>query len=196
MRCEWSDIVVNKITGSPRDGDVQGERLAAGDEIGRVWSDPDKYNRKPTGIVSVGGDLYLAVQDLNKDEESGHIFNEAPAATIYKSTDKGRTWTAGPDAPMFDNHRFTTVMFLDYGKDGADNVFDDYVYAYGMDIRGGKASASSASREATKALRLSPSWKCIIRTRPSGGRNAGQRNTNQPTRREGAWAWGILTDWI
>ncbi|MCC3375673.1 DUF4185 domain-containing protein [Cohnella sp. REN36] len=130
---EFADIVVNRITGSPWDGSLDGERLAAGDAVGRVWSDPARYNRKPTGIVSVNGVLYLAVQDLNKDEASGDIFNEAPAATIYKSTDKGRTWTAGPDAPMFRDHAFTTIMFLDYGRDGADNRFDDYVYAYGLD---------------------------------------------------------------
>jgi hypothetical protein len=34
---------------------------------------------------------------------------------------------------MFDDHVFTTVMFLDYGRDGADNIFDSYVYAYGLD---------------------------------------------------------------
>ncbi len=130
---EWSDIVMNKITGSPWNNDVEGERLAAGDEIGRIWGDPERYNRKPTGIVAVGGDLYLGVQDLNKDEASGHIFNEAPAASIYKSTDKGKTWTAGAQSPMFKDHTFTTVMFLDYGQEGADNTFDDYVYAYGLD---------------------------------------------------------------
>ncbi len=130
---DWADIVVNRMTGSPRTKDLDGERLAAGDEVGRVWSDPVRYNRKPTGMVSVGGVLYLAVQDLNKDDSQGDIFNEAPAAAIYRSTDKGRTWSAGPQAPMFNDHQFTTVMFLDYGKDGANNTFDDYVYAYGLD---------------------------------------------------------------
>lgn len=130
---EWADVVVSKMTGSPWDKNLDGERLVAGDGVGKVWSNPDLYNRKPTGMVSVDGDLYLAVQDLNRDDSNGDIFNEVPAASIYKSTDKGKTWTAGPDAPMFKDHTFTTVMFLDYGKDGANNAFDDYVYAYGMD---------------------------------------------------------------
>nr|AYQ73474.1 DUF4185 domain-containing protein [Cohnella candidum] len=130
---EFSDIVVNKITGSPWTQNLDGERLAAGDGVSQVWSDPALYNRKPTGMVSVNGDLYLAVQDLSKDDKTGDIFNEVPAATILKSTDKGKNWKVGPNAPMFKDHVFTTVMFLDYGKDGANNTFDDYVYAYGMD---------------------------------------------------------------
>lgn len=130
---ERGDVVVNKITGSPWDGSLDGERLAGGADVAKVWSDPARFNRKPTGMVSVGGDLYLAVQDLNMDGASGDIFNDAPAASIYKSTDKGKTWTAAGDTPMFKDHLFTTIMFLDYGKDGANNTFDDYVYAYGMD---------------------------------------------------------------
>lgn len=130
---EWADIVSNRITGTPNDQSLNGERLAEGDKVARVWTDPARYNRKPTGIVSVDGTLYLAVQDLNKDDSGGDIFNEAPAASIYKSTDKGKTWTPGGDSPMFKDHAFTTIMFLDYGKDGANNTFDDYVYAYGMD---------------------------------------------------------------
>jgi hypothetical protein len=129
---EWSDIVMNKVSGTPSEDNITGVRLAAGDEIGRVWSDPAKYNRKPTGMISVDGDLYLAVQDLNKTE-GADIFNDAPAAAIYKSADKGRTWTYPGSTPMFKDHVFTTVMFLDYGKDSRDNTFDDYVYAYGLD---------------------------------------------------------------
>lgn len=132
LLAEWSDIVVNKLTGTPWEDNIEGQRLAAGEEVGRVWSDPAKYNRKPTGMVSVNGDLYLAVQDLNKTE-GADIFNDAPAASIYKSADKGKTWTHPNETPMFKDHIFTTVIFLDYGKDGADNTFDDYVYAYGLD---------------------------------------------------------------
>lgn len=80
-------------------------------------------------MVCVDGVLYLAVQDLCKAKFG--IFDEAPAASIYKSTDKGRTWT-GTDEPMFSDYVFTTIMFLDYGKN-SENCPDDYVYAYGLD---------------------------------------------------------------
>ncbi|TLS49522.1 DUF4185 domain-containing protein [Paenibacillus antri] len=128
----WADIVVNRIDGHPASDDLSGERLAAGEQVGKVWSDPEKYNKKPTGMASVDGDLYLAVQDLNK-QQGAPAFNDAPAATILKSTDKGKTWTFDPSKPMFDDYTFTTIMFLDYGKDGSNNTFDDYVYAYGLD---------------------------------------------------------------
>jgi hypothetical protein len=132
LNAPWSDIVVNKITGHPATNDVAGIRLAAGDEVGQVWNDPSEYNRKPTGLISVEGDLYLAVQDLNKGG-GWRAFNDAPSATILKSTDKGKTWTWDHTKPMFDNHVFTTIMFLDYGKDSENNIFDEYVYAYGLD---------------------------------------------------------------
>lgn len=128
----WADMVVSRVKGHPNEGNLEGERLATGAVIGQVWSDPSKYNKKPTGMVSVNGDLYLAVEDLNK-EPGDKTFNDVPASTILKSTDKGQTWTWDRDEPMFDDYVFTTVMFLDYGKDGENNTFDDYVYAYGLD---------------------------------------------------------------
>ncbi len=119
-----TDIAVNRISGTP--GNLKGETIARSDDIGQIWNDPDHYNRKPTGMACVDGDLYLAVQDLSKD------FNDVPSATIVKSTDKGKTWTWDKSGPMFDDHTFTTIMFLDYGKD-YENAIDDYVYAYGLD---------------------------------------------------------------
>lgn len=120
----WFDIGVARISGMP--GNLFGAQLARGDEVGRIWGNPADYYRKPTGMVCVDGALYLAVQDLRKGS-----LNEAPSATIVKSTDKGRTWTGTAQA-MFTNHRFTTVMFLDYGKDNVDSP-DGFVYAYGLD---------------------------------------------------------------
>ena len=125
----WQDIVTGRVRGTPWDNSLSGINLASGDDVAKVWSDPDRYNRKPTGMVCVDGVLYLAVQDLCKAKFG--IVDEAPAASIYKSTDKGRTWT-GTDEPMFSDYVFTTVMFLDYGKN-SENCPDDYVYAYGMD---------------------------------------------------------------
>lgn len=116
------DIGVAKISGDP--GGLRGEQLAEGDQVGKVWN--ADHTRKPTGMACVDGTLYLAVQDLAMD------FNDAPSATVAKSTDLGRTWTFDKGAPMFDGGAFTTVMFLDYGKDYAESP-DGYVYAYGLD---------------------------------------------------------------
>ncbi len=132
MGAQMADVVVNRIDGNPDAQNVKGIRLASGDQVSQVWSDPAKYNRKPTGMISVGGVLYLAVQDL-RSERGAVTFNDVPAATIVKSTDKGKSWTWHKAKPMFDHYLFTTIMFLDYGKDSANNTFDGYVYAYGLD---------------------------------------------------------------
>lgn len=128
----WSDILVNRVDGCPQAG-LTGERLSDGDAVAPVW-DPAAFNRKPTGMVAVDGDgdgrdeLYLAVQDLRRPDAGGG-FDEAPMATIVRSDDRGRTWT-WPAAPMFHDHVFTTVMFLDLGQS---NGGSPWVYAYGID---------------------------------------------------------------
>lgn len=144
---QWSDIVVNRIDGTPEQG-LTGERLAAGREVAHVWTDPELYNCKPTGMIAVDGnddgrdELYLAVQDL-RCGSGPDTFNIAPAAGIVRSADYGRTWS-GPAEPMF-AERFTTVMFADLGRSNSQaQVLRDllpeaatdpaeYVYAYGLD---------------------------------------------------------------
>lgn len=124
---EFSDIVVNRITGSPTDEDgLEGEALALGDAVGQVWSGED-FTRKPTGMLCVDGSIYLAVQDLRLD------FNEAPAATIARSDDHGATWSWDESAPMFSDGVFTTVWFADYGKESERAPDPGYAYAYGLD---------------------------------------------------------------
>ncbi|QTX03392.1 DUF4185 domain-containing protein [Agromyces archimandritae] len=123
---EVFDIAVNRVTGSPdEEGELDGEFLAGGDAVGQVWSG-EGFTRKPTGMLCVGGSIYLAVQDLRLD------FNEAPAATIARSDDGGRTWVWDRSMPMFDEHEFTTVFFLDAGQ-GNEHAPDGYAYAYGLD---------------------------------------------------------------
>jgi hypothetical protein len=137
----FEDIVVNRVVGDVASG-LTGERLAAGRAVSPIWGDPALVNAKPTGIVAVDGDgdgrdeLYLAVQDL-PGVSSPEAFDRAPAASIVRSDDRGRTWVA-TRAPMFTDHVFTTVMFLDFGRsNGGSRALgpDDapYVYAYGLD---------------------------------------------------------------
>lgn len=129
LSSEWCDIVVNRIAG-PIDC-LSGERLTGPEGVGSVFADPEHYNRKPTGMVCVDGNLYLAVQNLNKDPDQ-YGFDDVPCATICYSDDKGKTWLWDMSKPMFDDYRFTTIMFLDYGKN-SENCPDDFVYAYGLD---------------------------------------------------------------
>ena len=129
LSSRWCDIVVNRIDGEI--GALSGVRLTGQEGVGSVFADPAHYNRKPTGMVCVDGVLYLAVQNLNKDP-GAFGFDDVPCATICRSEDKGRTWAWERTRPMFDGYRFTTVMFLDYGKNH-ENCPDAFVYAYGMD---------------------------------------------------------------
>ena len=133
------DLVANRITGTPPDS-LAGTRLAASDAICPVWSDPARYNRKPTGMLAIDGngdgadELYLAVQDLRYGDGA---FDDAAAASIATSTDHGRTWTH-TDAPMFTDHVFTTVFFLDFGRSSEHRSVlgepdSGYAYAYGLD---------------------------------------------------------------
>jgi hypothetical protein len=119
----FADIAVSQVRGQVPQ--LTGQTLATGDAVGSIWSGAG-YNRKPTGMVCVGGTIYLAVQDLALN------FNDVPAATILKSTDHGRTWTWDHSRPMFDHHVFTTVFFADFGR-GSGWAPDRYVYAYGLD---------------------------------------------------------------
>jgi hypothetical protein len=130
----FKDIVVNRIDGTPETG-LTGVKLAEADQVGTIWADPTQYNRKPTGMVSVDGVLYLAVQDL---KSGTNAFDDVPNASISRSDDHGRTWKKTAKA-MFTDHRFTTIMFLDFGKDSRNATYalgprdGAYVYAYGLD---------------------------------------------------------------
>jgi hypothetical protein len=115
----FADIVVNRITGSPYSNNVAGTALTS--NISQIWTSGGGYNRKPTGMIIVDGNLYCAVQDLASN------FDNVFAATICKSTDHGATWIWDTSAPMFNNYVFTTIMFLDYGRNNVDCPDDSYV---------------------------------------------------------------------
>lgn len=125
------DMAVSRISGVPPA--LSGKTIAT--DVGSNWSGPH-YNRKPTGMLCIQGAIYLAFQNL----DSSH-FDDAPAASIVKSTDHGLTWTWEKARPMFGtpdlpqgplDHLFTTIFFADFGKD-SQNAIDKYVYAYGLD---------------------------------------------------------------
>lgn len=124
-------MAIGRIAGGPPK--LSGTFLAG--DVGENYSG-SPYTDKPTGMVCVDGNIYLAYQNLNE-----RTFEDAPAASIIESTNHGSTWSANPATPMFGtpgntsdpkSYLFTTVFFLDFGKNYA-NAIDQYVYAYGLD---------------------------------------------------------------
>lgn len=126
-------MAVGVISGRPADANLTGSFVAG--DVGNNYSG-SPYTDKPTGMLCVGGAIYLAYQNLNES-----TFDDAPAASIVESTDHGVTWSANPSTPMFGtpgntsdptSYLFTTIFFLDFGEN-YNNAIDTYVYAYGLD---------------------------------------------------------------
>jgi hypothetical protein len=145
------DMSVSRITGALTQ--LSGTSLAK--SVGTNWIGPG-FDRKPTGMLCINSTLYLAFQNLDAIS-----FNSAPAASIAKSTDYGNTWTWDATAPMFGGAGtaplFTTIFFLDYGKN-SNQAIDQYVYAYGLDnnlaIPAGTLSCPRARRKCADPLRM------------------------------------------
>jgi hypothetical protein len=100
--------------------------------------------KKPSGMISVNGVLYLAFQNLlgpkppaygpqdsGKQGEDGKVSQHGSDAMIVSSPDHGKTWTpaiADIKQPMFPGNLFGGPAFVNNGKDNA-NAPDNYVYA-------------------------------------------------------------------
>jgi hypothetical protein len=157
---------VSRISGTPRQ--LTGTTLAT--NVGTNWSG-SIYTRKPTGMLCRGGALYLAFQNLNES-----TFDDAPAASIAKSIDNGVTWTWDASAPMFGTpqnaasdkaYKFTTIFFLDYGKNSA-NAIDGYVYAYGLDNNWRFQQAMFLGRVPASKIQKRASWEFYTGTDEEG----------------------------
>ena len=155
------DMVVSRISGVPPG--LRGTSLAT--DVGTNWSGPG-FNRKPTGMLCVHSTLYLAFQNLDSVG-----FNSAPAGSIAKSTDHGVTWTWDRSAPMFGGPGraplFTTVFFLDFGKN-SDGAVDRYVYAYGLDNNWRSQQALYLARVRADRVQRRGAWQFYAGTDARG----------------------------
>ena len=160
------DMAVSRISGMPPG--LTGVTIAT--NVGTDYSGPN-YNRKPTGMLCRGGAIYLAFQNLNF-----RTFNDAPAASIAKSTDDGATWTWDTSVPMFGTpgnpasrkaYKFTTIFFLDYGKD-SENAIDGYVYAYGLDNNWRSQETMYLARVPANKVQRRAAWEFYTGTNSSG----------------------------
>jgi len=95
---------------------------------------------KPTGMICVGGTLYLAFQNASGQQHPNAAaagvdavinFGHGYDAHVVTSRDLGRTWTpplAEVTAPMFPGRTFGAPAFVNFGQDNA-GARDGYVYA-------------------------------------------------------------------
>lgn len=160
------DMAVSSISGTPPN--LSGTTIAT--NVGTNYSGPN-YNRKPTGMLCINNTLYLAFQNLHTA-----TFDDAPAASIAQSTDHGVTWIWDTTAPMFGvpgnpndpkAYRFTTIFFLDYGKNAA-NAIDGYVYAYGLDYNWRSQEFLYLARVPNSNIMNRSTWEFYTGTDTSG----------------------------
>jgi hypothetical protein len=95
------------------------------------------WGPKPTGMISVRGKLYLAVQNLRgwMPPVRGRSSQHGTDAHILQSSDLGKTWSPGRQQitqPMFPGPRFGGPAFINFGKDN-DGARDTFVYAVSSD---------------------------------------------------------------
>jgi hypothetical protein len=155
------DMSVSRISGALTQ--LSGTSLAK--SVGTNWSGPG-FDRKPTGMLCINSTLYLAFQNLDATS-----FNSAPAASIAKSIDYGNTWAWDATAPMFGGAGkpalFTTIFFLDYGKNSSEAI-DQYVYAYGLDNNWRSQQALYLGRVPAGSVQTRSAWQFFTGTDASG----------------------------
>jgi hypothetical protein len=120
---------------------------------------------KPTGMICVEGNLYLAVQNMLRAKQapfSPQSQHGSDAQIIY-SFNKGFFWIpafGNIKSPMFPGHKFGGPAFINCGQNNA-NAPDEYIYAVsadqwdnGSNLRLGRVPADSIMR------RESWEWVC------------------------------------
>lgn len=93
---------------------------------GKVAPNPAAFGGKSNGILSVGGTLYMWVGPGSNTQ----AFTEA---RLYRSTDRGASWTAADWAFTAADGIFLPT-FAQFGRDYA-GARDDFVYAYAMHLK-------------------------------------------------------------
>lgn len=143
---KWDGLDVEKFTGDPPHYSIARVNAMA-EYKGSGGGGP-----KPSGMISVHGVLYLAIQNARgrKPPAHGTKSQHGDDAIILRSRDHGQTWTPARDTiktPMFPGNRFGGPAFVNTGRDNADAP-DKYVYAIstdqwdnGSDLRVGRVPA-------------------------------------------------------
>jgi hypothetical protein len=84
---------------------------------------------KPAGLLSLEGILYLAVENMNYGENPEFNRQRNINGWIITSNDYGKTWNTDATPTDFFTGRFSSIHFLQFGKD-YEGARDEFVYAY------------------------------------------------------------------
>ena len=123
-----SNLAIFRLDGTPPDHRVVTVNCMP--EYGRLGQKDGLDTWKANGLVSVDGVLYLAVSQHSGAGDYPDNVQRVFDASIVKSADHGKTWSARPQVgrPMFGTSRFVTPFFVQFGKD-YQGATDEYVYA-------------------------------------------------------------------
>jgi len=122
-----SNLSFAKIEGSAADPKLF--QVNCMSEYGRMGQPDGADTWKAAGLICIDGVLYMAVSQHSGAGDYADNVQRAYDATIIKSYDHGKTWSAKPKAgqPMFRSPRMATPFFVQFGKDYKD-AMDEYVY--------------------------------------------------------------------
>jgi hypothetical protein len=136
-----SNLAVHRIIGETPP-DLRGTTINPMKQFG-AWAEvnpADGASWKASGLTCVDGVFYLAVSRHHYPDERKpfhHFIQETWDASIVKSTDHGKTWSASPKIgnAMFPGRLFSNPYFVQYGKDGRGkrDGAGEYIYATSSD---------------------------------------------------------------
>lgn len=147
--CFKTGIDIEKFVGNPPE-----YKIKKINEMGNFYG-YGGYGVKPSGMISVNGKIYLAVQNLKGKKIAPNLSKDyidlknyvgtlpygnnikcqhGSDATILRSDDFGKTWqpNKSPETVMFPGHMFGGPAFINFGKNNY-GARDDYVYAVSAD---------------------------------------------------------------
>ena len=120
-----------RVTGSP-ETEIKTELLNYTPvDIEYAKSLPDineSFYVKPSGLISVGGRLYISVSSMNYGEIDHGYRQRYPHCWIAVSGDYGRTWDNHATPYNFFTGRLGGPTFVQFGKDN-EGARDEFVYA-------------------------------------------------------------------
>lgn len=122
------NLSVYRIDGPPESTTI--EVVNVMDPYGSAGWLEGRASWKANGMTCVDGVLYLSVSQHAYWIPNGDNIQNTYDATIVKSTDHGKTWTAKPAVgkSMFPGHWFSTPFFVQYGQNYS-GAMDEFVYA-------------------------------------------------------------------